>query len=288
MALDWFSANFLYQLGRDLQLIEIQATKEPRATLITPLARAGVYLDGLYTDKVFGRPLLPLKTSDGKGIALRETLETLLGSGTAENYGQPFKAEEITKLSEQIQEFQTVFAADLSRAPTYVVRQTGILSVDSLITDASAVFEGYLDRIPSPALWDTMQAGRCIAFDLPTAAGFHIARATEAVLVKCLGAFGKTVTKESQRNWGKYTELLDTTDANKKVLRTIDQIRIIHRNPLIHPEQTLTMPEALGLWAICCSVIQAMIADMERKEATPKIELLAMLPPDEPPETGLN
>jgi hypothetical protein len=41
------------------------------------------------------------------------------------------------------------------------------------------------------------------------------------------------------------------------------------------------MPEALSLWAICCSAIQAMVADMERKQVEPKPEILGMLPPDE-------
>lgn len=180
--------------------------------------------------------------------------------------------------------------ADLARAFTYVVSQVGILAVDSLVDSADDVYEGYKDRVPPSAIVDTREAGRSIAFNLATAAGFHIARATEAVLLKYLAAFGKSPTKDSQRNWGNYIKMLrDDSDASAKVLHMIDQIRILHRNPLLHPEASLTMPEALSLWAICGSAIQAMIADMERKEATPKAEILKMLPPDdhsaiEPPE----
>jgi hypothetical protein len=170
----------------------------------------------------------------------------------------------------------------LARAFTYSVNQVGVLAVDSLIENAADVFEGYKERIPPTALLDTNEAGRALAFGLPTAAGFHIARATEAVLLKYLNAFGKEVTKDSQRNWGKYTTLLrDGTGASEKVLNAIDQIRILHRNPLLHPEDILMMSEALSFWALCTSAIQAMIADMERKEAKPKLDILAMLPPDD-------
>jgi hypothetical protein len=278
MALDRLNTNFLYQLGRDLQEIELQATKQPRATLITPLARAGVYLDGFYTNRVFGKPLLPLRTSLRNAHSLRETLQKLLDSGKPENWSAPFSDDEVQGLAEKIRDFQTVFSADLGSAQTYIVRQPGILAVDSLIFGARAVFEGYEDRIPELGKWDTDQAGRCLAFDLPTAAGFHIARATEAVLLKYLEAWGKKIEKESQRNWGQYTRLLRETAANVKVVSAIDQIRELHRNPLLHPEDTLTMAEAMSLWAICCSTIQGMIADIEKNFPNPKPEIVEMLP----------
>jgi hypothetical protein len=57
----------------------------------------------------------------------------------------------------------------------------------------------------------------------------------------------------------------------------------VHRNPLIHPEVTLTMQEAITLLSVCHSTIQACIADMERKSPAPSKEILEMLPMPEPP-----
>ncbi|HKN13052.1 MAG TPA: hypothetical protein VJX68_07625 [Candidatus Binatus sp.] len=96
--------------------------------------------------------------------------------------------------------------------------------------------------------------------------------------MKYLEAWGKKVEKASQRNWGKYTDLLKETGANKKVINSIDQIRELHRNPLLHPEDTLIMAEALNLWAICCSTIQGMIADIEERFPNPSPEIIGMLP----------
>jgi hypothetical protein len=282
MALDWFNPNVLYILGRDLQTVCLQAPRDPRMSLIQPLARASVFLDAIFSkDKQSNRPLLPLKTAEYSASRVKNKIEELYETIIPEKAAEPFDPYDIGELTTLIQEFQTILAAELGKGATYVVHQLGLLAVDTLIKSARVVFEGYEDRVPEPAKWDTDQAGRCLAFDLPTAAGFHIARATEAVLLEYLRAFGKTVEKQSQRNWGQYTTLLRETDATEKVITTIDQIRTLHRNPLLHPEQTLEMPEAMSLWAICCSAIQAMVADIERKRPIPDEKIVAMLPPSD-------
>ncbi len=234
--------------------------------------------------KFFPTPILPLPTlyivpALALGAAIIRVRDTIRAA-TTETISLPLDVTASTDLTDKIVQFQTVLGADLGKAATYVVRQPGILAVDSLISGARVVFEGYADRVPEIAKQDTDQAGRCIAFDVPTAAGFHIARATESVLLEYLKTFGQTVSKETQRNWGQYTKIMrdNKAGASEKVLTTIDQIRVLHRNPLLHPEVTLRMPEALSLWAICCSAIQAMVADMERKRAEPKSEILEMLP----------
>jgi hypothetical protein len=178
--------------------------------------------------------------------------------------------------------FDVSIALELNRAPIFYVTPKGVFDTRALITDASAVYEGYRDRLPKAAVADTDQAGRCLAFALPTAAGFHIARATETVILKQMAAFGCDPPNPSQRGWGTYIKLLKDKDADKRVLHHLGQIKDLHRNPLIHPEVTLTMPEALSLWSICSSAIQAMVADMERKSETPSPEIAAMLPPAEP------
>jgi hypothetical protein len=281
--LDRFNVSLFVGLGKYLQELADRAPIDSRITLLEPIIGLQVYLDLFYSNKYISRSPLPLKTSKSAGMSLHSTLGKVRQkiSDNGEDANNPLEADDITAVKEAMDRFETVLTADLARAFTYVVSQVGILAVDSLIDSADDVYEGYKDRIPSAAILDTKEAGKSIAFNLPTAAGFHIARATEGVLLKYLATFGQT-PKKSERNWGKYTELLrDNTDASPKVLNTIDQIRILHRNPLLHPEASLTMPEALSLWAICCSAIQAMVADMERKQVEPKPEILGMLPPDE-------
>jgi hypothetical protein len=176
--------------------------------------------------------------------------------------------------------FEQALGIELGRAPTFFVTAKGIFDTRRMITDGANVYEGFRDRLPQETINDTNESTRCMAFDLATASGFHIARATEAVIVKYMAAFHCPAPKKSQRNWGKYVELLEKTDANKKVVHHLDMVKDIHRNPLIHPEETLEASDATRLFSLCVSLIQGMVADMETKAATPSAEIVAMLPKD--------
>jgi hypothetical protein len=167
---------------------------------------------------------------------------------------------------------------ELGRAPIYFVAPRGVWATRRLISEAARVYEGYDHRVPADALADTNQAGRCLAFNLPTAAGFHIARAVEAVIRRYMEVFKCPPQRESQRNWGKYIEALEKTDASVKVTQHLKQLKDLHRNPMIHPEVTLTMVEASGLWALATSAIQAMVVDMEPHQSNPDALIAAMIP----------
>ena len=171
--------------------------------------------------------------------------------------------------------FDNAFMLELGRLPIFYVMQKGIYDTKFLILDAAAVYGTYRDRVPKLAIDDTNQAGRCLAFNLPTAAGFHIARATESVIKAEMAVFGAT---SQVRDWSHYGEALAKTGADRKVIQIINEIRLLHRNPLFHPEDTLSTAEALTLWSICVSAIQAMVADMEKKAVVPDAEIVAMLP----------
>ncbi len=57
--------------------------------------------------------------------------------------------------------------------------------------------------------------------------------------------------------------------ADSKVTAALDQIRDLHRNPLMHPEDTLTLPEADALFGLAEAAIVAIIRDLQRRLATP-------------------
>ena len=69
------------------------------------------------------------------------------------------------------------------------------------------------------------------------------------------------------RNWSVYIKTLRECWADEKVVLILEQIKDLHRNPIIHPEQRLTNDEALSLIGIMDSAVTAIIADMkERRE----------------------
>ena len=65
------------------------------------------------------------------------------------------------------------------------------------------------------------------------------------------------------RNWGVYIRNLRKCSADPKILSTLEQIKDLHRNPVIHPEVQIDIDEALSLVGIAESAISRMIADMK-------------------------
>jgi hypothetical protein len=51
---------------------------------------------------------------------------------------------------------------------------------------------------------------------------------------------------------------------------TLHAIKDNHRNPLMHPEDVLTMHEAVSLFSICQSMIESLISDLEARELIEK------------------
>jgi hypothetical protein len=165
-------------------------------------------------------------------------------------------------LRKSIETLETIMSSELALAPTYSVPNRGVFSTDSLLDSADDVFEDARDKVSEEARADTRQAGRCLAFDLPTAAGFHIARATESVIKQTMNAFGCPPPKESQRNWGFYIKALEERGLKKEIVHHLSQLKDLHRNPLIHPEVTLTPSEAQQLWSLCTSAMIVLIAEI--------------------------
>ncbi|MBI2836370.1 MAG: hypothetical protein HYX85_01590 [Chloroflexi bacterium] len=66
------------------------------------------------------------------------------------------------------------------------------------------------------------------------------------------------------------------SDADQKVISILDQIRSLHRNPTIHPEEVLTINQAMTLFAIAQSAMVSMVEDASQKyqEAEESEEIL--------------
>lgn len=162
-------------------------------------------------------------------------------------------------ITNALKEFETVFAAELPTFDVYLVSQKGIYSTADLIERAEkAIYESARTNLPKEAIVDFNQAGRCLAFRLPTAAGFHIMRAVEEVL----RSYWKLVLNQEDNAkppvMAECIKQLRDKGEDSKILDIIDHIRDLYRNPIMHPEIFLEMKEALGQFDIAKSAISAM------------------------------
>ncbi len=175
-----------------------------------------------------------------------------------------FQAHNITA---GIKEFENVFAAELQALDTYFISQKAIYSTPDLIERADYSFPEEIRKVlPDEAKLDIRQAGRCLAFDLPTAAGFHILRAVETAIRLYYNVVTKGTASPKTRNWGVYIRVLRKHGADPKIVSVLDQIRDMHRNPVIHPEVFLSIDEATVLFGVAQSAIVAMAIDIQKRQ----------------------
>jgi hypothetical protein len=139
------------------------------------------------------------------------------------------------------------------------------LRVDYLLGEIGRLFgENVFLVLPDIARYDFAQAGKCIAFEVPTAAAFHILRGTEAVL----RAYYSLLVPGSSSHmpvWGTIiAELRKITHdpPPKELLDNLDNIRANFRNPTQHPEKIYDLDETQDLFNLCVDVINRMAKDL--------------------------
>jgi len=116
------------------------------------------------------------------------------------------------------------------------------------------------------ALDDWRQAGRCLAFDVPTASGFHMFRVIESVVLKYFPIFGLSVpTKPGDKNLGYYIKILEEKGLDIKIVGMLRHLKKFYRNPLMHPEIFLTSDEAEGLFGFAQSALSIMLEDQNKR-----------------------
>jgi hypothetical protein len=166
---------------------------------------------------------------------------------------------------------ETVLTAELQTLDTYHPSQKGIYSTRDIIAQAEYSLPGSLRPRLGPGIVEEIrQGGRCLAFDNATACGFHMMRATEAVLHEYyLNVCNLTPQPTSHlKSWGAYlTELRKCSDPHaQEVVALLQQIKDQHRNLIMHPEAVLSDDEAFTLFEVAKAAIIAMASKLPLRE----------------------
>ncbi len=234
----------------------------------TPLKELFIDLWGAAAGLLAGLAFLPPLSKQAAGKVLRG-INAVLPQKAEELGGIDFEKKidwnEAYNIANPAREFETILAAELPTLTTYIVDQKGLYSTEDLVERAENMFsESAKKRIPDKALEDIRQGCRCIAFDLPTAAGFHLLRATESVILTYYQLV--VASQPKKRDWGTYIDGLKDNGGDPATVAALDQIRALHRNPLMHPEDVLSIEESIILLGIVQSAILAMVTDMEKRQ----------------------
>jgi len=176
----------------------------------------------------------------------------------------------ISEISEAAKEFETVLRTECQMMDTYFVSKKGTHSTRDLVEKAHhQIPEPSRNKLPDQAKFDFDQAGRCMAFDVPTAAAFHLLRGTEKVLVDYYDVAVPGLKKASRkmRNWGVYIKLIRDHAGDPSAISVVDHIRDAYRNPVTHPEENYTDERVQVLFGLCVSAVVLLIQATEALES---------------------
>jgi hypothetical protein len=115
--------------------------------------------------------------------------------------------------------------------------------------------------LPEITQYDLNEAGKCIAFERPTAAAFHLLRGIEAVLRLFYCTLIRT-RRVPTLVWGAMTQDLKQRTKTKRyttLYNNLDNIRYSFRNPTQHPDAIYNIHEAQDLCPLCFEVITRMV-----------------------------
>lgn len=264
ISLAWFT-----QLGVTLKQLEgyPPAAAEEKSKRSFDMQRAKTTLEELSDPK-----FLPLSLKASR--AAINNLITALNDGIEDTKKLPDKEEagrfpwELYRISWAAEQLAPVLKAELSVQAVYQIAPKRAYDIDTLIDNGTTIFsDSVRDQFTPEERYDVEQAGKCLAVEVPTAAAFHMFRAAESVLRRYYTAVVGTLPKLKMRNWGAYLKALKKCNADAKVLYALEQIKDLHRNPVLHPDSRVDIDEALSLVGLIESVISAMTKDIKQRKA---------------------
>jgi hypothetical protein len=207
-----------------------------------------------------------LKASAAPGAALLGAIQKITNASESDS-DKILSFFEVYSITSALTKFETVLIAEMDTTASYFLTKIRGYDTLDLIENADVLFPSDLRTKVPEAINDIQEAGKCIAFEIPTAAGFHMMRALEIVLRLYYDAVTNGRERPKSNNMGDYLNIMRTNqEGDEKVLAVLKQIKDLHRNELMHPEITLTLDEAIGLLGITQSAIVAMLQALPIKQ----------------------
>ena len=193
--------------------------------------------------------------------AARE-LETLRDKLAKTKSGYTLTSDEASALSTIMKDLEKTLIAEARGNVAFIVTDKRIDVNKLLHKIPSLMAPDAFDSLPDIAKYDFIEAGKCIAFELPTAAAFHLLRGTEAVLRH----FYCSIVKRGRVEilWGPMVEHLRKrkTPPPRPLVDNLDNIRRSFRNPTQHPEKIYDIQEVQDLFGLCTDAVNRMCAVM--------------------------
>jgi len=269
----------LYELGRRLGALRslLKVKKEMDGEIGTQCLECVKGLEYIIRGEAVSLP----RSRESASVLLVSIMNLLNGEAGIgrQEYGAFLDAYFTGPIKANIDTFQIALSEELKLSPLFSVEDKGNLSIVRLVDGASSGYPAItIELLDDFIKQEINEAGKCLAFSRPTACGFHILRAVEIGLKGYVLAATGTLPKINNRNWGEYITQMTNAGASSNL---IDLLKILKtkRNPVMHPQDSLELEEAIGIFCICQNVIETLISDVRAKGLEIKFtNALATLP----------
>jgi hypothetical protein len=208
------------------------------------------------------------RVSAGTLLGFSEGLINDMRSGNAD---RNITQAEVSALGYSKEQLESNFERECRKLPVFTVTPKALYDTRRLMEKTEEQFpENVRKVLPLGMLYDLHQAGRCLAFDTPTACAFHIFRATETLIRRYYEVLAGKPWPHQKRDWFSYIEELNKfPNVNKDATMRLDEIRKFERNPSIHPETVVPLEKAPRLFELCSGVIYTMAEEIRKLSPAP-------------------
>lgn len=218
-------------------------------------------LDGANVlETLFGQSVYSpyLRASRDKGNVLFGEVTSLMDN-TKHPWGDPIQTAAL-RIKTAAEHFRLVFLSEISTLPVFLVQPKDNYDVALLIDRGSGLFPPALTKKVPETAFDAGEVGKALAFQLPTACGFHTFRVLESVLKRYWDVSTGGDPRPEPATIGKMAaDLENKKKGDVKVTESLKQFAKLHRNPTTHSDVALSDEEAIGTLGIARSIIAAML-----------------------------
>lgn len=180
----------------------------------------------------------------------------------------PLASWELHAIKTKTEIFEHQLSAELKKTASYAVPTRGIFNIELLAENAERhIHETIRQHLSEFAVSEYREAGRCLAFGLYSASGFHSARAVEDVLRVYYERFiGPPPDKPMGLLASHLNDLLEKKDAKlrprENTVRHIRDVTNFDRNPLMHRNVQLEEIDATTLFNSALGVLVEMVKEL--------------------------
>lgn len=264
---------YLYQLGYQLHPLHgLSGAHESNPSTVGDAFFMVVVAEGVL-DTFLHNSIYKIRFARHSGEQLLGAIRALSAKSFSGAMSDPIDGSAISTVKYWLPIFESHLGSELALMDTYMISKKGVYDTNDLIFNGAAFMPADLALKVPEATHDVNEATKCLAYEVFTAVGFHIHRANEAVMHRYYDVVTEEKPRPTNRDIGSYLRELEKHKAgDARVKAALRDLKDLHRNPLIHPDQSLeSADEAIDL----LSAVRAVVGQMLKAMPSPQLVLTA-------------